>query len=124
MNLKATALVPVTPPFDARMPVPALIAGAGKRAAWRFVEFFTVNIRNPNTRARVNRLLPSPWWEAERAWRLGRAGLSWDTAQDLGSRAQPIIRQRLEGESLALKKFVDPVPSPQGTLTLADQTAG
>ena len=55
MNLKATALVPVTPPFDARMPVPALIAGAGKRAAWRFVEFFTVNIRNPNTRARVNR---------------------------------------------------------------------
>lgn len=31
--------------------VPALIAGAGERAAWRFLEFFTVNIRNPNTRA-------------------------------------------------------------------------
>jgi integrase/recombinase XerD len=31
--------------------LPALIAGAGERAAWRFVEFFTVNIRNPNTRA-------------------------------------------------------------------------
>lgn len=31
--------------------LPALIAGAGDRAAWRFVEFFTVNIRNPNTRA-------------------------------------------------------------------------
>jgi len=30
--------------------VPALIAGAGKSAALRFVEFFTVNIRNKNTR--------------------------------------------------------------------------
>lgn len=28
----------------------ALITGAGERAAWRFVEFFTVNIRNRNTR--------------------------------------------------------------------------
>jgi site-specific recombinase XerD len=55
MSLKATALVPVTPPFDAGMPVPALIAGAGKRAAWRFVEFFTVNLRNPNTRAAYSR---------------------------------------------------------------------
>src|SRR5260370_34400778 len=31
--------------------MPALIAGAGERAAWRFLEFFTVNIRNKNTRA-------------------------------------------------------------------------
>jgi integrase/recombinase XerD len=31
--------------------LPALIAGAGERAAWRFLEFFTVNIRNKNTRA-------------------------------------------------------------------------
>lgn len=30
--------------------IPALIAGAGERAACRFIEFFTVNIRNPNTR--------------------------------------------------------------------------
>ena len=30
---------------------PALIDRAGERAAWRFVEFFTVNIRNKNTRA-------------------------------------------------------------------------
>ncbi len=30
--------------------LPALIAGAGERAAWRFIEFFTVNIRNKNTR--------------------------------------------------------------------------
>jgi site-specific recombinase XerD len=31
--------------------LPALITEAGERAAWRFLEFFTVNIRNKNTRA-------------------------------------------------------------------------
>lgn len=31
--------------------LPAPIAGAGEKAAWRFLEFFTVNIRNRNTRA-------------------------------------------------------------------------
>ncbi|HEX3995470.1 MAG TPA: tyrosine-type recombinase/integrase, partial [Acetobacteraceae bacterium] len=30
--------------------VPALIAEAGDAAGWRYVEFFTANIRNPNTR--------------------------------------------------------------------------
>src|SRR5438132_4706313 len=31
--------------------LPAAILRAGDRAAWRFVEFFTANIRNKNTRA-------------------------------------------------------------------------
>ena len=35
--------------------LPALIAGAGKRATLRFLEFFTVNIRNSNTRAAYGR---------------------------------------------------------------------
>ena len=30
--------------------VPALIADLGDEAAWRYVEFFTADIRNPNTR--------------------------------------------------------------------------
>jgi hypothetical protein len=30
--------------------VPVLIADAGDAAGWRYVEFFTANIRNPNTR--------------------------------------------------------------------------
>jgi site-specific recombinase XerD len=30
--------------------VPALIANAGEHAGWRYVEFFTANIRNPHTR--------------------------------------------------------------------------
>src|ERR1035441_3812507 len=31
--------------------MPAVIARAGERAAWRFIEFFTATIRNRNTRA-------------------------------------------------------------------------
>jgi hypothetical protein len=31
--------------------LPTIIAGAKKDARTRFFEFFTVNIRNPNTRA-------------------------------------------------------------------------
>jgi hypothetical protein len=30
--------------------VPALIANVGDQAGWRYVEFFTANIRNPHTR--------------------------------------------------------------------------
>ena len=35
--------------------LPALVAGSGERASWRFLEFFAVNIRNPNTRAAYGR---------------------------------------------------------------------
>lgn len=35
--------------------MPAQIAAAGERAAWRFIEFFTANIRNPNTRRAYGR---------------------------------------------------------------------
>ena len=36
--------------------LPALIAGAGERAAWRLLEFFTVNIRKKNPRAAYARV--------------------------------------------------------------------
>jgi site-specific recombinase XerD len=35
--------------------VPAVLMGAGKKAALRFIEFFTANIRNPNTRRAYHR---------------------------------------------------------------------
>jgi site-specific recombinase XerD len=45
---------PVQPGRLAELPggqlVPALIADAGEQAAWRYIDFFTANIRNPNTR--------------------------------------------------------------------------
>lgn len=62
--------------------------------------------------ASVNRLLPSPWWDAERTWRMRRAGLSFGEAEELWSRARPLVRQRLESEAASLKKFVETAPSP------------
>lgn len=35
---------------DAASVVPSLIADAGDQAAWRYIDFFTANIRNPHTR--------------------------------------------------------------------------
>lgn len=37
--------------------LPALVVAAGARARWRFVEFFTANIRNANTRAAYARAI-------------------------------------------------------------------
>jgi hypothetical protein len=44
---------------DTEPELPALIARAGQQAAWRFLEFFTVHIRNP-TRGRLMRALLAP----------------------------------------------------------------
>lgn len=60
----------------------------------------------------VNRLLPSVWWEAEKNWRLRRAGLTANAARDLWLRARPLIQQRLEGKAASLKDFVE-TPQPQ-----------
>jgi site-specific recombinase XerD len=49
-----SALIPATiapaAAASAARTVPALIASLGDAASWRYVEFFTANIRNPNTR--------------------------------------------------------------------------
>ena len=43
--------------------VPALFADAGDHAANRFIEFFTANIRNPNTRQAYARAVQRfAWW--------------------------------------------------------------
>src|SRR6476620_9281380 len=47
--LPSSALAPATS-GDTLYMVPALIADLGDPAAWRYVEFFAANIRNPNTR--------------------------------------------------------------------------
>jgi site-specific recombinase XerD len=52
MNDQLPAIVQLgalTTPSDTHI-VPALIADAGDAAGWRYVEFFTANINNPNTR--------------------------------------------------------------------------
>ena len=50
-GLGTTTAIAVLDPAAGSMPVPAMIADAGERAALRFIDFFTANIRNPNTRA-------------------------------------------------------------------------
>ncbi len=35
--------------------VPKMVSAAGKKASFRFIEFFTANIRNPNTRVSYGR---------------------------------------------------------------------
>lgn len=61
---------------------------------------------------RVNSLLLSPWWDAEKTWRLRRAGLSLESAEKLWARTRFLVRQRLEAEAVSLKKLIDAVPSP------------
>jgi integrase/recombinase XerD len=57
-----------------RTELPALIAGAGERAGRRFLEFFTVHIRNRNTRAAYARAAASflRWCEERGIGELGR----------------------------------------------------
>ena len=53
--------------------VPALIADLGDEAAWRYVEFFTANIRNPHTRRAYARACSRFFaWCEERGLTLGR----------------------------------------------------
>src|SRR5476651_2161610 len=47
------AVLPAASPLEVaalHAMIPTLIADAGDQAAWRYVDFFTANIRNPNTR--------------------------------------------------------------------------
>ena len=55
-----------------RVALPALIVGAGKGAKKRFLEFFTVNIRNPNTREAYHRAAVEflEWCEVRKIGRL------------------------------------------------------
>ena len=70
MTENKTELIVLTPSGIA---VPALIAAAGKRASRRFVEFFTANIRNRNTREAYSRAI-----NAFLAWCDAEAGMALD----------------------------------------------
>jgi site-specific recombinase XerD len=61
-----------------RPALPALVAAAGPKASRRFVEFFTANIRNKNTREAYRRNITAflGWCEAE-------AGLALDMIEPI-----------------------------------------
>ena len=55
--------------------MPALIADLGDEAAWRYVEFFTANIRNPHTRRAYARACGRFFaWCEDRGLRWRRSG--------------------------------------------------
>jgi len=82
--------------------VPALIARAGQQAAWRFLEFFTVNIRNPNTRAAYARAAGAflRWCAGHGIGELGQVqpmhvAAYIETLQ--AARSAPTVKQHLAG---------------------------
>ena len=80
--------------------VPALIVDLGERASWRYVEFFTANIRNPNTRRAYARACASflAWCEER-----GLTALTGIRPHDVGAwvevlqetAAAPSVKQQL-----------------------------
>src|SRR5438105_1956185 len=48
--------------------IPTIFAASGQKAAWRFIEFFTANIRNVNTRLAYARSVSqfSAWCDSRR----------------------------------------------------------
>jgi site-specific recombinase XerD len=81
-------------------PYGALIAGAGDRAALRFLEYFTVNIRNKNTRAAYARAAADflGWCEGQGIGELGRVQPVHVAAYiELlqGKRSAPTVKQHL-----------------------------
>jgi len=75
-----------------RIALPAIIAGAGKGARKRFLDFFTVNIRNPNTRAAYGRA--------------AAAFLRWCDARGIGAldQVEPVhVAEYIEGLGKRMK---------------------
>jgi site-specific recombinase XerD len=98
MRTLATALVPATPSTALRLP--PLIADAGEQAAFRFLEFFSVNIRNRNTRAAYARAAGDflGWCEEQAIRELGRVqpvhvAAYIEELQD--ERSAPTVKQHL-----------------------------
>ncbi|MBI2504238.1 MAG: hypothetical protein HYW07_13515 [Candidatus Latescibacteria bacterium] len=73
--------------------LPALIAVAGPKAARRFIEFFTANIRNPNTRRAYHRAVTDffGWCEQHRLEELGEIQPIHVAAYIVSDRKLPIV---------------------------------
>ncbi len=57
--------------------------------------------------ARVNSLYPSNWWEAEKTWRLRRAGLTIESAEKLWLNASKLLENYLYYAAVDLKKSIE-----------------
>src|ERR1051325_1183426 len=95
-EMTGMSLVPMTQ--TRKTVLPALISGAGERASWRFLEFFTVNIRNKNTRAAYAGAAGAflRWCEGQGIVELGRVQPVHVAAyieQLQGKRSAPTVKQ-------------------------------
>ena len=101
----------VLPPADAGLTVPAVIAAAGGKAVWRFVEFFTANIRNPNTRAAYAHAVAGFCaWCGERGYDFLRmtpvAIAAWVEQLLADGLARPTVKQHLAAVRMLLDYMV------------------
>src|SRR4051794_24143816 len=93
-------LVATPRPLGRAVHLPALITDAGEPAARRFLEFFTVNIRNANTRAAYGRAAGAflRWCEALGITELGQVRPFHVAAyieEMQGERSAPTVKQHL-----------------------------
>ena len=78
--------------------LPAAIGRAGESAAWRFVEFFTANIRNKNTRAAYAKAVTLffAWYEKHRVYTLEQINpVVIATYMENHTGAAPTVKQHL-----------------------------
>jgi hypothetical protein len=80
--------------------LPFLIERAGERASWRFLEFFTVNIRNPRTRLAYARAAGEflRWCEGRAVVELSQVmplHVAGYIEQLQGKRSEPTVKQHL-----------------------------
>ena len=57
--------------------------------------------------AKVNALEISPWWEAERTWRLQKAGMTVDSAAALWDQIRPALEHEIGPEAAKLKQIAE-----------------
>ena len=91
---------PFLPTLPTGAVVPAIVAKHGERAAWRYLEFFAVSIRNPNTRAAYARAASAFFaWSA--ALSLSLPGImpvhvaAWIEQLSREGRSAPTVKQHL-----------------------------
>src|ERR1700688_1248811 len=87
--------------------IPPLIGAAGDQAAWRYIDFFTSNIRNPNTRqAYVRACGTFLAWAEERGLSLGTIR-PYDVSLYIESRQQTHSAPDVKKQLAAIRMLFD-----------------
>jgi site-specific recombinase XerD len=94
-------------PLPAAHLIPTLIADAGDQAAWRYIDFFTSNIRNPNTRRAYARACHTFFaWAEERGRTLGTIR-PYDVSLYIESRQQTHSAPDVKQQLAAIRMLID-----------------